>query len=88
MNLFISNCGLPNSARNNFWARPIFEKHDIEVGGGGGGGLLVPTSRAHKKPIIPKQVLIFFVDGGASFTDLKSFSLLGFQIVSNYIICD
>ena len=25
--------GLSNSARNNFWALPIFEKNDIEVGG-------------------------------------------------------
>ena len=28
---------LSNSARKNFWALPIFEKSDIEVGGGGGG---------------------------------------------------
>ena len=25
--------GLSNGARNNFWALPIFEKNDIEVGG-------------------------------------------------------
>ena len=28
-------CGLSNGAGNNFWALPIFEKHDIEVRGGG-----------------------------------------------------
>ena len=29
--------GLSNDVRNNFWALPIFEENDIEVGKGGGG---------------------------------------------------